>query len=208
MRFHYIQPSLVVTEEEKESGMCILMRFRYSIQPSSWVVTEQESESGLLKPAPSSESASVEAANASFQHHDSKTSTTKPSLLLYGSSQTKRQMDYFENPTKAVKTITSVPKQPKVKPETKLKKDFVAKLKSDKREDVKLVATARKPSWVVTGSSRTQKRIDDSRNPTKGVKRFGPAASVTKQPKQGPVKTTETKPKKPCVAKVKAPWKF
>ncbi|XP_076956510.1 uncharacterized protein LOC143631727 [Bidens hawaiensis] len=98
--------------------------------------------------------------------------------------------------------IASVPKRPKqdpVKTETKLKRDPAAKLKSDIREDVKLVPTARKPSWVVAASSRTQKRIDDSRNPTKGVKRSGPIASVTKPPKRSLVKT-EAKPKKDCVA--------
>ncbi|XP_076956496.1 uncharacterized protein LOC143631705 [Bidens hawaiensis] len=132
----------------------------------------------------------------------------KPSSVVTGSSQAQKHINDSKNATKGVKRsgpISSVTKQPKrslVKTEAKPKKDCVAKLKCDKREDVKLLPTTRKPSWVVAASSRTQKRIDDSRNPTKGVKRSGPISSVTKQPKRSLVKT-EAKPKKDCVAKLK-----
>ncbi|XP_076956495.1 uncharacterized protein LOC143631702 [Bidens hawaiensis] len=128
----------------------------------------------------------------------------KPSWVVAASSRTQKRIDDSRNPTKGVKRsgpISSVTKQPKrslVKTEAKPKKDCVAKLKCDKREDVKLLPTTRKPSWVVAASSQTQKRIDDSKNATKGVKRSGPVASVTKQPKQSLVKT-ETKPKKDFV---------
>ncbi|XP_076926101.1 uncharacterized protein LOC143589143 [Bidens hawaiensis] len=199
------KPSSVATEEEKESG------FRYSIHPS-WEVTEQEESDMKSSSSVSSKSAyvtppilTIEATNAASLQHDGSNTSTADSSLLSGSSQTQKQI---KNPTKAVKRsapIASVPKQPKqdpVKTETKPKRDPATKLKSDIREDVKLVPTARKPSWVVAASSRTQKRIDDSRNPTKGVKRSGRTVFVTKQPKQSLVKT-ETKPKNDFVAKLK-----